>query len=98
MTQKHTPEPWITDEGKKTFSIENLDKIIGRTFAFYVGVEEAEANAARIVACVNEFAGKSNEEVKGYVEAMDAMYKNYCNLQAENILLKEQIEKLKEGK
>lgn len=94
MTQKHTPEPWNYVIGDNEVYVRQGGLILAKMRKDLTPVE----NAARIVACVNEFAGKTNEEVKGYVEAMDAMYKNYCNLQAENILLKEQIEKLKEGK
>lgn len=53
---KHTPEPWTTTiNGRDCAQVVDVD---GRRIAMCIGQSERnEANAARIVACVNACAG-----------------------------------------
>lgn len=51
----HTPEPWHTNGSE---IIDNSNKGLGETYqTLSKGTDETNANAARIVACVNALAG-----------------------------------------
>jgi len=56
--QNHTPEPWKNDPELGVLSL------------FWKSVEETDANAARIVACVNACAGINPEAVPELVNAL----------------------------
>lgn len=65
--QKHTPEPWVISRfnsgGEDLLSIEHDNTIIAAVNS-WLSEPEQEANAARIVACVNYCKGTSNEELE----------------------------------
>lgn len=69
MENKHTPDPWITD-AKSGFPGDIHDErncyLLASTISCHVDELEAEANARRIVACVNACAGIKTI----YLEAM----------------------------
>ena len=63
--QKHTPEPLelslIKSNGKEFISIENENSVIA-AINFWDNEPEQEANADRIVACVNACAGMKDPQ------------------------------------
>lgn len=64
----HTPGPWHTHCQYHTKIATSDDKTLIATCGIMeIGVEEAEANAARIVACVNACEGIENPEAVGEV-------------------------------
>lgn len=83
MTQKHTPGRWqlgtvpsSASDGSPVRRIENTDK--GQSMQTLCDVygltqEEADANAARIVACVNACEGINPEAVPDTVKALEAV-------------------------
>lgn len=77
-TTKHTPEPW--DLGPKTVNTLTCRHIFADSknitnmyaYEFYnIGIDEVNANAERIVACVNACAGLSDEDVKRLPALLD---------------------------
>ncbi|MBA4304647.1 MAG: hypothetical protein C0424_10520 [Sphingobacteriaceae bacterium] len=57
--QEHTPEPWRVDAERPTqviLSDKVYDEFCTWSHPFHQEKQQAEANAARIVACVNAFA------------------------------------------
>ncbi len=72
MTPKHAPEPWRTGwrQGHRVFvEHEDGDEVVTDLIA-RVGLE---ANAARIVSCVNALAGKDPEALGELVRAADQL-------------------------
>ena len=76
---KHTPEPWTTNGARKASNFGQYEAFItGPEVARVATVqggnvdtrESTEANAARIVACVNACAGLNPEAVPGLVKAL----------------------------
>lgn len=66
---RHTPEPWRyvkdKDGGNTAFLIENADGIMWNIAGTFSTFDDDEANARRIVACVNACAGLSTELLEG---------------------------------
>ncbi len=74
---KHTPEPWSLDEFYMEYAGGSSVPIISPWIQDYFGRgdrrhEEAAANMARIVACVNACAGINPEAVPELIRAVDA--------------------------
>jgi hypothetical protein len=69
METKHTPEPWeIADTSIIAGDI--CIAVIEDDGGYEAPYEERQANAARIVACVNALAGLNPEAIKDVVEAL----------------------------
>ena len=60
---KHTPEPWRVDQRDKSWVICDENHSLTMISDDIFGAID-EANAARIVACVNACAGISNEQLE----------------------------------
>lgn len=61
--QKHTPGPWVEcRHSKPVLMLASISDSEGRRVAEVYNYHNAEANAARIVACVNACEGKPNPE------------------------------------
>ena len=67
MENKHTPEPWRTDT-KSGFPCDIHEEqnmnLLASTISCHVDEVEAEANARRIVACVNACSGITTSELE----------------------------------
>lgn len=63
----HTKEPWRTYKGNTHEIFANDGDFIASSEECHVGHNEAEANAKRIVACVNACAGITNEALEAGV-------------------------------
>jgi hypothetical protein len=75
MKPKHTPEPWSYDESQEDYVLYSDSAWIGKTSLGY-GVTpegETEANAARIVACVNACEGINPEAIPLMLEALKSV-------------------------
>lgn len=79
MSDKHTPEPWVLDERQELstnfYSDDATGSIIGGCPSYQLAprsLEERQANARRIVACVNACRGLPTDELeqKGLVAAV----------------------------
>lgn len=79
MTVKHTPEPWVIDEREELstnfYSDDVTGSVIGGCPAYNLAprpLAERQANARRIVACVNACRGLPTDELeqKGLVAAV----------------------------
>lgn len=66
---KHTKEPWKTYKGNTHEIFANDGDVIASSEECHIGHREAEANAKRIVACVNACAGITNEALEAGVVA-----------------------------
>lgn len=68
---KHSPEPWRVEQG----SMRDIETATGTTVVWghddYSEPTMSEANARRIVACVNACAGMSTEALEG--DALDRL-------------------------
>lgn len=78
MTQTHTPEPWVFSHDlsntSETSQITSGPNVLVRVAAYeFYGpsIDEANANAKRIVACVNACAGITDEQLKRLTEIID---------------------------
>lgn len=60
---KHTPEPWSVEKAQNGFIINARQRMYDVAVVRNIGNEDNEANAARIVACVNYCAGMTNEQL-----------------------------------
>lgn len=69
MTQEHTPEPWKIGAYGMVVARGEHGGIVIADVPRTDGDPAAEANARRIVACVNAFAGISTEAIEGGVIA-----------------------------
>jgi hypothetical protein len=72
--KKHTPEPWewAIEDGFRTVRVDGYGTITvvkGGAGLTCINAEMGDANAARIVACVNACAGISNEALESGVVA-----------------------------
>jgi len=72
MTQKHTPGPWIVGRGNRIYMGAAMEarEIAVATRSDPSIRAQAEANAARIVACVNACEGINPEAVPEIVKAL----------------------------
>lgn len=105
---RHTPEPWKLDnrDDKATVSASGLwlatVHVDGNTTCqIHPTMSEGEANAARIVACVNALAGTNPEAVKGVVETLEVYLNKPHSATREASLrmeLRAALAALKEGK
>jgi GTP:adenosylcobinamide-phosphate guanylyltransferase len=63
--QKHTQEPWIAEQVDQVIEICNEETLFTVAKIHTFGEKErAEANARRIVACVNALAGATDEQIE----------------------------------
>lgn len=92
--QKHTQEPWVFNGPLENTSsprdIKSQETIIARmeAYEFYVpSVAEANANAERIVACVNALAGWADPENE--IQSLKQIEKEYYKLLKEVETLKQ---------
>ena len=94
MTQKHTPEPWRVGDFDKT----NIwaDAPLGAMVGANTKTETDEANAERIVKCVNALAGLDDTQI----EQLDSWLKKEATtmlfeLVSKNRLLTKENERLR---
>ena len=73
MSAEHTPEPWRTIIGRAVYSDtrNGLGNPIRVAAASGTSTDAAQANAARIVACVNALAGMDPAAVGEVVAALE---------------------------
>jgi hypothetical protein len=65
----HTKEPWYVDRFTDTEIFSESKGFVAGTDGLHVGKKQAEANADRIVACVNACAGITNEALEaGFIQ------------------------------
>ena len=91
---EHTPTPWRLEEGRRIFALDLVSVAYCGTGAAFIrdggysiSQDEADANAAFIVHCVNSHAALV-AEVKAWrrtAEADDAMRSNRCPEDAEDL-------------
>lgn len=103
---KHTPTPWVVS-GEITNTTSNIDidsgdKTIARiaAYEFYnCSIEETNANAQRIVACVNACEGMKNpvehiEQLRGLYEDLHAVQDASRKTNERNVMLERQRDQL----
>ena len=77
----HTKEPWRTYKGNTHEIFVNDGDFIASSEDCHVGHNEAEANAKRIIACVNACTDVENEKLTiGYVKNIEEKAKAYDRL------------------
>lgn len=81
---KHTPEPWKIAYEKGSIYIEDVETMLNQVVVFKYGQMEGkdEANAARIVECVNALAGIENPK-----EWVDKIKQSFLGVDITNALI-----------
>lgn len=91
MSEQHTPEPWLVSK-RTVFALNERGTNIFSAILqdVHTSTEELEANARRIVACVNACAGFSIEELEGA-----SLFNDSISAQDEIDSLKSEVEEMK---
>lgn len=91
MSEQHTPEPWLVSK-RTVFALNERGTNIFSAIVqdAHTSTEELEANARRIVACVNACAGFSIEELEGA-----SLFNDSISAQDEIDSLKSEVEEMK---
>jgi hypothetical protein len=72
MTQKNTKEPWFCEDSEVNANLGDIQTTIADCFNHAnAGRTNANANAQRIVSCINACAGLTNEQLaSGYIQKL----------------------------
>lgn len=91
MSEQHTPEPWLVSK-RTVFALNERGTNIFSALVqdAHTSTEELEANARRIVACINACAGFSIEELEGA-----SLFNDSISAQDEIDSLKSEVEDMK---
>ena len=93
-TQQHTPEPWVTGEGYEQADPGIYIHAANGLIVLSDDVPLTKEVAARIVACVNAMAGKSDPSE--YVSRAEDLATNYNELQVQYANVTDQRDELHE--
>lgn len=103
--EKHTPEPYKYRSESPFFVLDHAGNIVADCYTGAIIGDEAKANAARIVACVNACAGIDNETLADMSQYFGKQGRTYYTLvadmreaQAERDNLKKEVQSLKRDK
>jgi len=72
---EHSPEPWIARDGEYLIRDTTGNIVVAGmpTWSSTLGRDEIKANAARIVACVNAFAGVATDDLEAVFQIIDTL-------------------------